>query len=98
MELLAESQVGRRLMQLLGLGKVRTHVQKPVVQALQLIKLRNESNAFNGEFEQVKTKEQYAMQWSNGHDEACLHIELDTLDAQNKINNETHVLYSRLRG
>lgn len=100
MELLAESQVGRDINRsYLDLAKVRTHVQKPVVQALlKLIKLRNESNAFNGEFEQVKTKEQYAMQWSNGHDEACLHIELDTLDAHITINNVTHALYSLLQG
>lgn len=98
MTLLEESQVGRDINRsYMDLAKVKEHTQKPVVQALlKLITLRNESDAFAGEFTQLKRNGQFTMLWTYGHNTARLIIELKTLDAHITVNDKTSALRSWL--
>lgn len=57
-------------------------LQKPVVQALlQLIRLRKQMQAFNGEFQQQLQSGYYQLKWQSQHSHASLILELATLEA-----------------
>ncbi|BBN82889.1 sucrose phosphorylase [Pseudoalteromonas sp. A25] len=78
MALLEKTQVGRDINRsYLSLEQVKKHLAKPVVKGLfSLIKLRNESNAFNGEFSVQGSNSILSMKWQNQQELACLDIDL----------------------
>ncbi|MBD1582086.1 sucrose phosphorylase [Pseudoalteromonas sp. S16_S37] len=77
MALLEKTQVGRDINRsYLSLEQVHMQLDKPVVKGLcELIKLRNESNAFNGEFSVQGAHNALSMKWQNLQELACLDID-----------------------
>jgi sucrose phosphorylase len=98
MALLADTGVGRDINRpYLDESTVIEHLQKPVVQALlQLISLRNEHQAFQGEFTQVLTQMQYSMKWQQHNQSIMLTINLDDLSAHIVTGSDTLVLNEML--
>uniref|UniRef100_A0A486XK38 Sucrose phosphorylase n=1 Tax=Rheinheimera sp. BAL341 TaxID=1708203 RepID=A0A486XK38_9GAMM len=82
-ELLQKSRVGRDIGRpYLNQDKVAAALQKPVVKALcQLIKLRRNLAAFNGEFSQSLQNGHYQLHWQHNANSASLNIELASLQA-----------------
>ena len=78
MALLASSNVGRDINRpYLSVGDVEKAQQKTVVKALStLIKLRNESEAFVGDFSLTGQGEQLTLTWVNGEEQAQLRLDL----------------------
>lgn len=80
MALLDSTNVGRDINRsYLTPEKVDIQLQKPVVKALsKLIKLRNESQAFNGAFSLQGADNLLIMEWENQQHTACLKIDFET--------------------
>lgn len=80
MALLDSTNVGRDINRsYLTPEKVDIQLQKPVVKALsKLIKLRNESQAFNGVFSLQGADSLLIMEWENQQHTACLKIDFET--------------------
>ncbi|MFY8297927.1 sucrose phosphorylase [Pseudoalteromonas sp. SS15] len=80
MALLDSTNVGRDINRsYLTPEKVDIQLQKPVVKALsKLIKLRNESQAFNGAFSLQGADSLLIMEWENQQHTACLKIDFET--------------------
>lgn len=78
MELLEETNVGRDINRpYLSAEVVEAQLEKPVVKGLcELIKLRNRSSAFNGEFSVKGASNELSLYWENGTDEAILRLDL----------------------
>ncbi|OHU86284.1 MULTISPECIES: sucrose phosphorylase [Pseudoalteromonas] len=78
MTLLEQTQVGRDINRsYLSLEQVHKHLGKPVVKGLcKLIKLRNSSAAFNGEFSVQGAQSSLTMKWQNIDDFASLEVDL----------------------
>jgi sucrose phosphorylase len=78
MALLEKTNVGRDINRpYLSAETVEAQLKLPVVKGLcQLIKLRNRSSAFNGEFSVRGEGNQLALYWENGTDEAILRLDL----------------------
>ncbi len=95
MELLAKTNVGRDINRpYLTEEMVKHQLNQPVVQGLcKLIKLRNSSAAFNGEFSVEGNGSQLSLCWENGTDEAILRLDLAkkqgtiTLKQDNDVKN-----------
>lgn len=83
MALLAKTNVGRDINRpYLTTALVENAVQKPVVKGLmQLIRLRNECDAFNGEFDVKYTNDVLVLSWQNDNDTASLNIDFSTTEA-----------------
>lgn len=94
MELLASSNVGRDINRpYLDQDKINEGLQRPVVKALkQLIALRNENPAFNGEFAIENRDEILCLRWNEGVHKAELSCNLTTLDCVIKTNNAEYSL------
>ncbi|WP_032096723.1 MULTISPECIES: sucrose phosphorylase [unclassified Alteromonas] len=92
MELLAKTNVGRDINRpYLSTKTVEEAVEKPVVKGLfELIKLRNHSNAFNGDFSVSYEESLLALNWENQGDSARLEIDFNTTD----INAVNAVIYT----
>lgn len=82
MTLLAESNVGRDINRpYLDIDKLQTGKQKKVVQGLiQLIKIRNQSLAFDGQFTVKQTENSIFLQWQNQQESATLTVDLSQQD------------------
>lgn len=80
MALLDSTNVGRDINRsYLTPEKVDIQLQKPVVKALsKLIKLRNESQAFNGAFSVQGADNLLKMEWENQQHTACLKVDFET--------------------
>ena len=80
MALLDSTNVGRDINRsYLTPEKVDIQLQKPVVKALsKLIKLRNESQAFNGAFSLQGADSLLIMEWENQQHTACLKLDFET--------------------
>ncbi len=93
MELLNKTNVGRDINRpYLNSEIVDKHLQIPVVQGLcQLIKIRNNSSAFDGEFSVQGYGNKIALFWENGTDEAILRIDLDEAHGMITIKNDNNV-------
>jgi sucrose phosphorylase len=91
MALLADTGVGRDINRpYLNESVVIEHLQKPVVQALlQLITLRNQHQAFQGEFSQEISASQYSMIWQQSGESITLTINLDDLSAHIVTDSDT---------
>jgi len=91
MELLAKTNVGRDINRpYLSTSSVEKAIQKPVVKGLfELIKLRNHSNAFNGDFSVSYQNNVLTLNWDNQGDSARLEIDFTTTD----INAVDAVIY-----
>lgn len=83
MELLANTNVGRDINRpYLSSAMVEEAVKKPVVKGLmQLITLRNESNAFNGAFDVNYSDNVLTLSWVNGNNAASLRVDFNVMDA-----------------
>ena len=92
MELLAKTNVGRDINRpYLSTKIVEKAVEKPVVKGLfELIKLRNHSNAFNGDFSVSYQNSLLALNWENQGDSARLEIDFNTIDF-NAVDAAIHV-------
>lgn len=79
MELLSKTQVGRDINRpYIDESVLSTQISKPVVQGLfQLIRIRNQSTAFDGEFTVSGQDAQLKMTWTNGESEASLAVNLE---------------------
>lgn len=82
MTLLAESNVGRDINRpYLDINKLQSGKQKKVVQGLiQLIKIRNKSQAFDGQFTVKQAESSICLQWQNQQESATLTVDLTQLD------------------
>lgn len=80
MALLDNTNVGRDINRsYLTPEKVDIQLQRPVVKALsKLIKLRNESQAFNGAFSLQGANSLLIMEWENQQHTACLKVDFET--------------------
>ena len=90
MELLARTNVGRDINRpYLSSAMVEEAVQKPVVKGLmQLINLRNESQAFNGVFDVSYSNNTLALTWSKDGDMASLTVDFNNMSATvNTVTN-----------
>ena len=90
MELLARTNVGRDINRpYLTSAMVEEAVQKPVVKGLmQLINLRNESQAFNGVFDVSYSNNTLALTWSKDGDMASLTVDFNNMSATvNTVTN-----------
>lgn len=98
MALLASSQVGRDINRsYLTPEKVQQHSQKPVVQALiKLIQLRNEIDAFNGQFALSLEHDEFKLMWRHNADEISLIIDTNSLAGSIVYNGEVTELRSYL--
>ena len=83
MALLAKTNVGRDINRpYLSTDMVKEAVEKPVVKGLiQLIRLRNESPAFNGDFDVSYVNNVLVLSWKKGDDAASLNVNFSTMDA-----------------
>ena len=83
MSLLARTNVGRDINRpYLSSSDVDEAFEKPVVQGLMtLIKLRNDSSAFDGEFRVSYTHNQLELVWINGEASAQLTVDFADFDA-----------------
>jgi sucrose phosphorylase len=83
MALLAKTNVGRDINRpYLSTAMVKEAVEKPVVKGLmQLIRLRNESDAFNGVFDVSYINNVFVLSWKNGNHAASLNVNFSTMDA-----------------
>ncbi|WP_394223291.1 sucrose phosphorylase [Alteromonas gracilis] len=83
MALLAKTNVGRDINRpYLTTALIENAVQKPVVEGLmRLIRLRNECDAFNGEFDVKYTNDVLVLSWENNNDTASLNIDFSTMEA-----------------
>ena len=83
MELLANTNVGRDINRpYLSSTMVEEAVKKPVVKGLmQLITLRNESDAFNGTFDVNYSDNVLTLSWANGNNAASLRVDFSVMDA-----------------
>jgi len=92
MELLAKTNVGRDINRpYLSTKMVEEAVEKPVVKGLfELIKLRNHSNAFNGDFSVSYEESLLALNWENQGDSARLEIDFTTTDF-NAVDAAIHI-------
>ncbi len=90
MTLLNKTNVGRDINRpYISLDELKTDLNKPVVKALtQLIRIRNNTSAFDGEFTHAHTDNVLTLRWELGANHAELNIELDKLEA--KINIVEH--------
>ena len=81
--MLARTSVGRDINRpYLDRDRVGAALAKPVVQALtSLIRLRNSSKAFDGEFSVRGQAGEFCLSWSNGSDSAALEVNLATKSA-----------------
>jgi sucrose phosphorylase len=85
MALLEKTNVGRDINRsYLNTEMIDSHLEKPVVKGLcQLIKLRNNSSAFDGEFSHSLDQHQLTLSWSNVNiSQATLCVDLNNLSAQ----------------
>ena len=92
MELLAKTNVGRDINRpYLSTKTVEEAVEKPVVKGLfELIKLRNHSNAFNGDFSVSYEDSLLALNWDNQGDSARLEIDFNATDI-NAVDAAIHI-------
>ena len=83
MELLANTNVGRDINRpYLSTAMVEEAVKKPVVKGLmQLITLRNKSDAFNGTFDVNYSENVLVLSWKNGKNAASLSVDFNVMDA-----------------
>ena len=83
MELLARTNVGRDINRpYLTTSMVEQAVEKPVVKGLmKLISLRNESDAFNGEFDVNYNNDELVLSWKKDSDTASLNVNFSAMDA-----------------
>lgn len=99
MHLLSETQVGRDINRpYISDSVFESQTKKPVVKGLfELIKIRNQSHAFNGDFSVVGEAAKLQMSWKKGEELAELNIDLDTQEATINVHHgERHVQYSLL--
>jgi sucrose phosphorylase len=91
-KLLAKTNVGRDINRpYLSTKMVEEAVEKPVVKGLfELIKLRNHSNAFNGDFSVSYEESLLALNWENQGDSARLEIDFTTTDF-NAVDAAIHI-------
>lgn len=84
MALLEQTNVGRDINRpYLNLDKIDTLLAKPVTRALlALIKIRNQSNAFNGEFNVNSEAGLLTMAWNNNDCSASLNVNLTNQSAE----------------
>lgn len=95
MDLLKKTNVGRDINRpYMNRKIIESQLQLPVVQGLcQLIKIRNSSSAFDGEFAVDGAHNKLSLYWENGLDEAALHIDVSknigmiTLKQDNNISH-----------
>ena len=99
MELLASSNVGRDINRpYLKPEQVTGRKQKPVVQALlRLIKLRNEVEAFNGEFALSHADKVLKLNWIKEANQAQLCLDLNSLSCSITITNHDEVTVHDLK-
>jgi len=83
MQLLAETNVGRDINRpYLSESDIDEALSKPVVKGLiKLIKLRNCSDAFNGEFTVSLGDNILSLAWEKGNDKVDLRVEMESLEA-----------------
>lgn len=91
MSLLARTNVGRDINRpYLSNSDVDKACEKPVVQGLMtLIKLRNDSSAFDGEFSVSYTHHQLELTWENGKESAQLTVNFADFDAVIRMKSST---------
>jgi sucrose phosphorylase len=87
MSLLAETNVGRDINRpYITQAELKANLNKPVVKALkELIKIRNNSIAFDGDFTFEQNKSTFQLCWKNADDQAKLTIDLDSLNASIEV-------------
>ncbi|WDD98581.1 sucrose phosphorylase [Thalassomonas actiniarum] len=92
MQLLASTNVGRDINRsYLNKPQVAAAMEKPVVKALSaLIRLRNQSEAFNGLFEICGDKQKLCMKWINGRDSARLVVDMALQQASISLSDGEH--------
>ncbi len=90
MALLADTNVGRDINRpYIDQSAVRQHLEKPVVKGLlALIQMRNNSDAFNGDFSIEHVQNLLVMRWELSHSKAELSLDLASLHAEVSIENE----------
>lgn len=97
MALLSKTNVGRDINRpYLNETQIAHALEKPVTKALiELIKLRNDSQAFNGKFTVEGDQAAIVMSWQNGQSEARLSIDLalDTAHVEVTQDSETRVIH-----
>lgn len=96
MALLEKTNVGRDINRAyLTEELIEAQCTKPVVKGLcKLIKLRNNSNAFNGQFTHAISKDELVLTWLNNGDTAELRISLNDLSASMKfVDNDNAIAY-----
>lgn len=103
MELLAKTNVGRDINRpYLSTSDVEAAIEKPVVKGLiELIKIRNDSHAFNGDFSVSYNDKLLALNWAHHSDTACLEIDFNTMSAVIDITDagkSTTITISELLG
>ncbi len=88
MALLQKSNVGRDINRsYLTPANVETHLKKPVVGALiELIKLRNDHDSFNGEFSLASSQQQCNLMWHSGDNQISLLVDLASMTAEITLN------------
>jgi len=90
MALLAKTQVGRDINRpYLNREHINKSLQKPMTKALtKLINLRNNCDAFHGEFSFISEQEQLKMLWKNKDCSATLTVDLIENQALITVNNQ----------
>ncbi|WP_299495891.1 sucrose phosphorylase [uncultured Shewanella sp.] len=90
MELLEKTQVGRDINRpYLNTQDIQHALNKPIVNALmKLIKIRNELDAFNGQFTVEKTQKGFDLSWHHLHHQASLQVDLTHNKTNIIIRNE----------
>ena len=93
MDLLERTNVGRDINRpYLSVETVESQLRKPVVKGLcQLIKIRNSSAAFNGEFSVEGSESQLSLCWKNGAEEAILQLDLANQQGIITVKEVNHV-------
>jgi len=89
MDLLTASNVGRDINRpYLNQAQIKASIVKPITQALiKLIQIRNQSDAFNGDFSIDYSKEILAMDWKSKVSSATLIINLNVNQASITLND-----------
>lgn len=92
MSLLAKTNVGRDINRpYITKSELKSNLNKPVVKALiELIKIRNNSTAFNGDFTFIQNKGTFQLCWTNLEEQAILTVHLNSLDASIELIENNH--------
>jgi len=93
MELLDKTNVGRDINRpYLERSQLTEEINKPVTRALlELIRVRNETNAFLGEFSIASKDDYIEMNWVNSNDKACLTVNFTTRNAKIELVQDSKV-------